>query len=216
MQAFDFDYCDTYESYGSSGVMLENNGLRMFTCDECRGKKTFVKKVWMIQGLDARVAFKPRIRIRMNFKRRCPICPIRWFWRCRHRQLTPPQHHSFHGGGFNSSLNEEFEFDFRVNWKNAFHVALQFCGEVMRRVVLQVLNGWRLIFFAFQLRAFHCCRSLHFLFLFVLLLEKLHKFHKLLHTQHRHLQATTCILHRFHNSRIRIPFLWLGQCMRCQ
>ena len=44
MQAFDFDYCDTYESYGSSGVMLENNRLRMFTCDECRGKKTFVKK----------------------------------------------------------------------------------------------------------------------------------------------------------------------------
>ena len=44
MQSFDFDYCDTYESYGSSGVMLENNGLRMFTCDECRGKKTFVKK----------------------------------------------------------------------------------------------------------------------------------------------------------------------------
>jgi hypothetical protein len=44
MQAFDFDYCDTYESYGSSGVMLENNGLRMFTCDECRGKNTFVKK----------------------------------------------------------------------------------------------------------------------------------------------------------------------------
>ena len=44
MQAFDFDYCDTYESYGSSGVMLENNRLRMFTCDECKGKKTFVKK----------------------------------------------------------------------------------------------------------------------------------------------------------------------------
>jgi|688.fasta_scaffold72861_2 uncharacterized protein YlaI len=44
MQAFDFDYCDTYESYGSSGVMLENNGVRMFTCDECRGQKTFVKK----------------------------------------------------------------------------------------------------------------------------------------------------------------------------
>ena len=44
MQAFDFDYCDTYESYGNSGVMLENNRLRMFTCDECRGKKTFVKK----------------------------------------------------------------------------------------------------------------------------------------------------------------------------
>jgi hypothetical protein len=44
MQAFDFDYCDTYESYGSSGVMLENNGLRMFRCDECRGQKTFVKK----------------------------------------------------------------------------------------------------------------------------------------------------------------------------
>jgi hypothetical protein len=44
MQAFDFDYCDTYESYGSSGVMLENNGVKMFTCDECRGKKTFVKK----------------------------------------------------------------------------------------------------------------------------------------------------------------------------
>jgi len=44
MQAFDFDYCDTYESYGSSGVMLENNGFRMFTCIECRGKKTFVKK----------------------------------------------------------------------------------------------------------------------------------------------------------------------------
>lgn len=43
MQAYDFDYCDTYDSYGS-GVMLENNGLRMFTCDECRGKKTFVKK----------------------------------------------------------------------------------------------------------------------------------------------------------------------------
>ena len=44
MQAFDFDYCDTYESYGSSGVMLENNGVRMFTCGECRGQKTFVKK----------------------------------------------------------------------------------------------------------------------------------------------------------------------------
>ena len=43
MQAYEFDYCDTYDSYGS-GVMLENNGLRMFTCDECRGKKTFVKK----------------------------------------------------------------------------------------------------------------------------------------------------------------------------
>lgn len=43
MQAYEFDYCDTYESYGS-GVMLENNGLRMFTCDECREKKTFVKK----------------------------------------------------------------------------------------------------------------------------------------------------------------------------
>ena len=42
MQAF--DYCDTCESYGSSGVILENNGLRMFTCDECREKKTFVKK----------------------------------------------------------------------------------------------------------------------------------------------------------------------------
>ena len=44
MQAFDFDYCDTYESYGSSGVMLENNGFRMFTCHECRGKNPFVKK----------------------------------------------------------------------------------------------------------------------------------------------------------------------------
>lgn len=44
MQAFDYDYCDTYESYGSSGVMLENNRLRMFTCDECREKKTIVKK----------------------------------------------------------------------------------------------------------------------------------------------------------------------------
>ena len=43
MQAYEFDYCDTYDSYGS-GVMLENNGLRMFTCDECGGKKTFVKK----------------------------------------------------------------------------------------------------------------------------------------------------------------------------
>ena len=43
MQAYEFDYCDTYDSYGS-GVRLENNGLRMFTCDECRGKKTFVKK----------------------------------------------------------------------------------------------------------------------------------------------------------------------------
>jgi hypothetical protein len=44
MQAFDFDYCDTYESYGSSKVVLENNELRMFTCDDCKGKKTFVKK----------------------------------------------------------------------------------------------------------------------------------------------------------------------------
>jgi len=44
MQAFDYDYCDTYESYGSSGVMLENNRFRMFTCDECREKKTIVKK----------------------------------------------------------------------------------------------------------------------------------------------------------------------------
>lgn len=43
MQTYEFDYCDTYDSYGS-GVMLENNGLRMFTCDECGGKKTFVKK----------------------------------------------------------------------------------------------------------------------------------------------------------------------------
>ena len=44
MQAFDFDYCDTYESYGSSGVVLRNNEVRMFTCDECREKKTLVKK----------------------------------------------------------------------------------------------------------------------------------------------------------------------------
>jgi uncharacterized protein YlaI len=44
MQAFDFDYCDTYESYRSSKVVLENNGLRMFTCDDCKGKKTFLKK----------------------------------------------------------------------------------------------------------------------------------------------------------------------------
>ena len=44
MQAYEFDYCDMYESYGSSGVMLENNGLRMFNCDICRGEKTFIKK----------------------------------------------------------------------------------------------------------------------------------------------------------------------------
>ena len=44
MQAFDFDYCDTYESYGSSGVVLENNRVRMFKCDECRGDKSVVKK----------------------------------------------------------------------------------------------------------------------------------------------------------------------------
>lgn len=44
MQAYEFDYCDTYESYGSSGVMLENNGLRMFNCDMCIGEKTFIKK----------------------------------------------------------------------------------------------------------------------------------------------------------------------------
>jgi len=43
MEAFDFDYCDTYESYGS-GVRLENNGVRMFTCDDCREETTFVKK----------------------------------------------------------------------------------------------------------------------------------------------------------------------------
>jgi transcription elongation factor Elf1 len=44
MQAFEFDYCDTYDSYGTSRVVLENNGLKMFTCHECRGQKTFVKK----------------------------------------------------------------------------------------------------------------------------------------------------------------------------
>jgi hypothetical protein len=44
MQAFDFDYCDTYESYGSSGVVLENNGVRMFKCGECRVDKPVVKK----------------------------------------------------------------------------------------------------------------------------------------------------------------------------
>ena len=43
MQAFDFDYCDTYESYGS-GVMLEKNRLRMFRCDDCKVNKTVVKK----------------------------------------------------------------------------------------------------------------------------------------------------------------------------
>lgn len=43
MQAFYFDYCDTYESYGS-GVVLENNRLRMFRCDECKVNKTVVKK----------------------------------------------------------------------------------------------------------------------------------------------------------------------------
>ena len=43
MQAFDFDYCDTYESYGS-GVMLEKNRLRMFRCDECKVNKPVVKK----------------------------------------------------------------------------------------------------------------------------------------------------------------------------
>ena len=43
MQAFEFDYCDTYESYGS-GVMLEKNRLRMFRCDDCKVNKTVVKK----------------------------------------------------------------------------------------------------------------------------------------------------------------------------
>ena len=43
MQAFEFDFCDTYESYGS-GVVLENNRLRMFRCDECKVNKTVVKK----------------------------------------------------------------------------------------------------------------------------------------------------------------------------
>ena len=43
MQSFEFDYCDTYESYGS-GVVLENNRLRMFRCDECKVNKTVVKK----------------------------------------------------------------------------------------------------------------------------------------------------------------------------
>ena len=43
MQAFEFDYCDTYESYGS-GVVLENNRVRMFRCDECKVNKTVVKK----------------------------------------------------------------------------------------------------------------------------------------------------------------------------
>lgn len=43
MQSYEFDYCDTYESY-RTGVKLYNNGLKMFTCDECRGEKTFVKK----------------------------------------------------------------------------------------------------------------------------------------------------------------------------
>ena len=44
MQAYEYDYCDIYESYGSSGVMLENNGLKMFKCDMCKGEKTFIKK----------------------------------------------------------------------------------------------------------------------------------------------------------------------------
>ena len=44
MQAFDFDYCDTYESYGSSGVVLENNRVKLFKCDECRVDKPVVKK----------------------------------------------------------------------------------------------------------------------------------------------------------------------------
>lgn len=39
MQAYEYDYCDIYESYGSSGVMLENNGLKMFKCDMCKGEK---------------------------------------------------------------------------------------------------------------------------------------------------------------------------------
>jgi len=44
MQAFDFDYCDTYESYGSSGVVLENNRVRLFKCYECKVDKPVVKK----------------------------------------------------------------------------------------------------------------------------------------------------------------------------
>ena len=44
MQAYEYDYCDIYESYGSSRVMLENNGLKMFKCDMCKGEKTFIKK----------------------------------------------------------------------------------------------------------------------------------------------------------------------------
>jgi len=43
MQSYEFDYCDTYESY-RSGVKLDNNGLRMFTCDECKVNKMVVKK----------------------------------------------------------------------------------------------------------------------------------------------------------------------------
>ena len=43
MQAFDFDYCDTDDLYGS-GVVLRNNEVRMFKCDECKVNKTIVKK----------------------------------------------------------------------------------------------------------------------------------------------------------------------------
>jgi len=44
IQAFDFDYCDTCESYGNGVVLENNNRLRMFRCDECKVNKTVVKK----------------------------------------------------------------------------------------------------------------------------------------------------------------------------
>jgi hypothetical protein len=44
IQAFDFDYCDTCESYGNGVVLENNNRLRMFRCDECKVNKTIVKK----------------------------------------------------------------------------------------------------------------------------------------------------------------------------
>lgn len=106
MQAYEYDYCDIYESYGSSGVMLENNGLKMFKCDMCKGENIY-KKMRMIHGLDAITAFRTN-----KFKRKCLLFhllhPIHMFWKCRHhhrQRQKLKQRHNFHGGGFNFSLS---------------------------------------------------------------------------------------------------------------
>jgi hypothetical protein len=44
MQQYNYDYCDTYDSYDSGLTLDEKNSVKTFWCDECKQSKFILKK----------------------------------------------------------------------------------------------------------------------------------------------------------------------------